>query len=401
MKKSLAILVIFFIALGALWAQAPDWVELYMEGRISEIAGVNYYVGVGESSSSMDEADQNARVNFAKAVETNVTSTMEEVYRQEGDMEEATLEATLSVQTDVSLKGITISQQYTDEDQGIFYSMIKILRQDYTLILEQNIREELAVQQAELERRQIELEQEQMAQDQEMAEFRLEEQRRENQLARYADYLEREPYPMLVSFENAEMYHGRQHINGSFNMSKSFALRNLAYSVNFFDVLQVGTNHIFDFDTNTTLVYSDLDAKFALLDNNGTMVKVSAAIGGRLYMIDPVNNLDDISQGGGTLYGVANIAVPQLYYTDYSLYVGLDKAALGVAWYPLFKWMEESVGVLAESVYYFNPEMRYGETERAFRFQMGLQFRPADAACTRITWEDNFQTFGLSLDINL
>ncbi|MDA3851437.1 MAG: hypothetical protein PF447_09210 [Spirochaetaceae bacterium] len=411
MNKKKQVLLLLLVLSMSLGAQNPSWVDLFTLGKMAEISGTDNYLGVGSSINNQDEADQNAKVDFARNVETRVDSTMEEVYQEEQGEGETTLSMSLEIKTEMSLKGISITERYFNEESQTYYSMIKVNRADYLTILENNIQEEIALKDADLDRQRQELEQDSIAQEQEnlrhqqeMREMQIREEKRQLRIARYGDFIEREPYPGLISFENAEVYPTRQHLSASLSLSDDFSLRRLGYSFSIAEIFQASTTHLVDntwtSELDDALIYSDLDAKLALLNHAGDIIKFSAALGARGYILTPFPLQND-SEISGTLYGVANVSVPQLYYSDFSVYAGLDKVALGVCWYPTFPWLGESLGLIVESSYDFRKELRYGRTENYWRLQTGLQFKPADAACTRITWEDNFKTFVLALDINL
>jgi len=397
----------------------PEWVELYQKGEPGAIAGTGYYLGIGESSLSQEDADEKARVSFAKNVETRVVSSMKEVYKEQPGVEENSISISLEVSTDLSLKGVGITHQFIDPLTGIYYSMIKIDRQEYMVIVEQNIREELLQEKALLERKRLEMEQEaqeqearRLAEEQKLRDEQLEQQQalqresmrkaqREAQLQQFAEYLHRQPYSRLISFDNGELFTGRHMLSTSVGLDDNYLVRNLGYALTFGEILQFGTSHRLNFNDGiqtASLVYSDAEAKIGLLNNNGRLVKVSAALGVRGFLTYPVdkNRRTEIS---GTLYGAVVLAAPQLLYTDLSLYAGLDRIAVGAAWYPLFNVLGNSLALLGETTYLYNEDLQ-GLQSKAILTQVGLQLRAGDAFCSRLTWEDNFSTFVLAIDIN-
>lgn len=417
MNKAFFLTLFWVVVLTGLSAQVPDWVNLYTKGSLGEIAGNDYYLGIGISSLSQEDADQNARVEFARNVETRVESRVQEAYRSDSEDEESSVDMTLNVRTELSLKGITVSQRYWNEVEGLFYSMIRISRQEYLEILEKNIREELAERQAELSRQRVALEEENLERqreldqqradqeqkrlehEQEMEELQMKQERTEARQSQYEDYLARQAYPHLVSFENGEIYPGRQFLSSSFSLSDEFSLRNIRYAYCLGEAFQLGTLFIFDPNNEKPLTYSDVELKVALLNNKGRVVRFSVAMGGRGYIV--VDNTQEDQEPDWTMFGAVNVNLPQLYYTDFSAYAGLDKIAVGATNYALFPWIGDSVGFIVEGVYDFRKNLQYGASSGSFKLQTGLQFHPDKLVCSRITWEDNFKTWTLTVDLNL
>lgn len=417
MKKALFLILIWVFAALGLSAEVPQWIILFQEGRIGEIAGSDYYLGIGTSAVSQEEADQNARVEFARNVETRVESRVQEVYKSDSGDEESSVDMTLDVQTELSLKGISISQRYQDEQKDLYYSMIRISRLEYLEVLEKNIREELAERKADLQREQVALEEENLARqreldqqraeqeqkrlehEKEMEDLRMKQERIEVRQSQYEDYLSRQAYPRLISFENGEIYPGRQFLSSSFILSEEFSLRNLRYAYCLGEAFLLGTQIKFDQDAEKPVSYADLELKIALLNNRGRVVRYSAAFGSRGYIVvDPA--LAE-QEPDWTLFGAVNVNVPQLYYTDFSAYAGLDKIAVGATNYALFPWMGDSIGLVVEGVYEFRKNLQYGVSRGSFTLQTGLQFHLDKLVCSRISWEDNFKTWTIAVDLNL
>jgi len=409
--------LLWVTSIAGLSAQVPDWVSLYLRGSIGEIAGNDYYLGIGVSAQSQEDADQKARVEFARNVETRVESRVQEAYRLNSDDEESSVDMTLDVRTELSLKGIAVSQRYPNESDGMYYSMILISRQEYLGILEKNIREELAEREGELQRQRVALEEENLARqreldqqraeqeqkrlehEQEMEDLRMKQERVEARQSQYADYLARQAYPHLISFENGEIYPGRQLLSSSFSLSDEFSLRNIRYAYCLGEAFQLGSLLIFNPSLDKPLRYGDAEIKVALLNNKGRVVRFSVAMGARGYFVS--QSADEEQEPDWTLFGAVNVNLPQLYYTDFSAYAGLDQIAVGATNYALFPWIGDSVGLIFEGVYDFRKNLQYGASSGSFKVQTGLQFHPDKLVCSRITWEDNFKTWTLAVDLNL
>ena len=130
----------------------PDWVSFYQKGEIGKIVpDRNSFFGVGSSSENQGEADFAARLEFSLNVETRVKSSYSEIVAVNEGKEDYKLDINTQVWTDLSLKGVAITEIWQDPESLIYYSLIRISRDEYTAILEQNIKEELILRKTQLE----------------------------------------------------------------------------------------------------------------------------------------------------------------------------------------------------------------------------------------------------------
>ena len=411
--------LILFASLSGLWGETPDWVIYYQQGELGRVADFTYYLGIGESAKSQEEADDRARIEFARSVETRVESSLEEFYSQQEGNERLNVSMATQVRTELSLKGIGITATWKESRKGPFYSLIRIEKTLYDGELERRLADDLRQMKADLERQEMEQESLRLAHEKELEEERhelererlvrenrlekkkLREERREVNRENYGDFLDHKPYPRLISFDNGEVFAGKNTLSGSFSLQDSMGLRTLSYHRSCGEFFQIGTSHVLNMDEfpdSSFVTYSDGDLKLALLNNNGNSVQISAAIGVRGYLVSPLDEAQR-SEPGGTIYGAADVSVPQLLYNDFSLYAGLDKVALGSAWYPLHPFMGDSLAILGECSYVWNDTLKSGLNRSALTIQTGLQFHAFEFLCARLNWEDNFRTFALAVDL--
>ena len=111
----------------------PDWVQHKQEGNSIDDA-LSYYFGIGVSTESQKEADNLAREEFAKSVEVNVISLYTENIKEHNASYSENIETSTLILTDLSIKGISIQERYFDKEKKMFYSLMKLKKEDYNRI---------------------------------------------------------------------------------------------------------------------------------------------------------------------------------------------------------------------------------------------------------------------------
>ena len=121
-KKSVIILSLIIAASGTLFPQfRPEWTNTQ-----KSTIGTGFYYGIGVSQSNSDEADTRAFLEFARNVEVKVKSTFQREVNEEGkEFSDRTI-LSMEMISDVSLKGIAVTERYTDTTSATFYSLIKL-----------------------------------------------------------------------------------------------------------------------------------------------------------------------------------------------------------------------------------------------------------------------------------
>lgn len=388
----------------------PDWVVLFDAGKIGEIAGSDSYFGVGYSTVSQQEADQMARLEFARNVETRVESRIEEAATAREGTEDYSFEMTTEIRTELSLKGVAVTALWREGENGPFYSLIEMTREAYTALLEQNIREELALQELRMEeeRSRLEREREEQRLAAEAEQARLEQEQHEEELARrerehlirkYESFLETPAPAAFIDFRSAALDAAFQRYSLSLGIAPGIApfdavslLESLSLGYTFWQFMEISALTRFETREETFgWAYQDIGIKLRLLNGAGDLVKVSLALGGRAYVVDLHNLVVEgaASGQGASFTGSVIVSFPMLLYTHLALEAGLDRLSLGVQSHPLFAVLGDSLGLIGEVHYFIDSRLRRPGFSSSWLFQAGVRFKLGDTFSSTLAWKDH------------
>ncbi len=405
----------------------PEWVEYYQKGEIGQIAdGAEFFFGVGSSEKSQTESDSAARLEFARNVETRVESSYQEIASVSEEKEEYNLDITVQVKTDLSLKGVSVSEVWQDSETITYYSLIRISRNEYTRILEQNIREELALQKTRLEqeRARVEAEAEQQrladleeqnrqeeearALEEDRRKDELKQQRRNVQRSKYRLFLETTPQAQLIGFRNAQLAPTFQRYGLSMGISPGITpfdaanlLQRISFGYTFFQFLEIsGETQFLDNDDSFGWASQEVGAKIRLLNGAGDVIKMSLAAGGKLILFDMENlfsKSEELEQGG-TFFCSGIVSFPMALYSHLSFYAGTDRIAAGLITHPLFSIFGDSLGLIGEVNYLIDDRLRKESYDDGWLVQAGLRFKTGKRLSTTLSWIE-MEKVSLSLDL--
>ncbi len=143
MKK--VILIVFFLSLNVqlhsyqdnIADKKPKWVNGSLPNSSNELYVIGM-VNIGANKIlSQRRAEDDARQELGKLMNSKVTSIMESFYKESSDMLESegisSTEMTSYVTKSVSeavLKGVEIVDKYIDEDENIYYTLAKMKKED-------------------------------------------------------------------------------------------------------------------------------------------------------------------------------------------------------------------------------------------------------------------------------
>ena len=390
----------------------PLWVTYLKRGEIGKIAeGHSYFFGAGSSEKSQADADSAARVEFARNVETRVESSYKELASADAGKEEYSIEMSTSVRTELSLRGISITAVWVDEDSSVYYSLIRIPRNDYTALLEQNIMEELSLQEARLaqERARVEAEAEEkrladLAEKnrQEEEARALEEARRKQELKeqreavmrqKYRRFMERTPRAQMIGFRNGQLDSTFQHYGLSMGISPGISpfagsqlLQKIYFGYTIFRFIEInGISTFQDYNDDFSWASHQFGAKLRLLNNAGDIIKLTLAAGGTITIYDIFGENDT----GATFFASGAVSMPMLLYSDISFHAGLDRIAAGFTTYPLFSIIGDSLGLMGEINFLIDERLRQEAYSDGVLLQAGFRFKTGEHLATTLSWEDH------------
>ncbi len=123
--------------------QRPYWVR---EMKIEDPEA--WYFGIGTSEESREDADDEARVEFSKMLEVRVDSRVQHEINEKGRKVSEAFQMKNTVMSKMILRGIYVSERWTDPESGTNYSLIRVNKNDYNKLIEEEIAREVARQAA-------------------------------------------------------------------------------------------------------------------------------------------------------------------------------------------------------------------------------------------------------------
>ncbi len=361
-------------------------------------------------------------------VETRVTTSIEEFGRADEKRESYEITITSEVKTDLSLKGISVSERWADNREGVFYSLILLPREEYVAILERNVAEELSLQRTrikqareeqrletekeaailekERDQKLIEAERKRIVEEEKLRQEELKRLARERLKLKYREFLASQPQAQMISFRNANISHRVQHYALSlgimpgiapFDASELFGRFHLGYRL--LKVFDISSTTFFRNQANEfNWGYQDIDLKLRILNSVGDLVPFTLGFGAKGIFFNPLYVFNSSQEVGvfGSLYAAATLSVPMLLYSHFSLYAGLDKISFGIVSHPLFGWIGDAIGLLLEAHYYIESRL-VREGLGRFLFQAGVRFHSEQFAAT-FAFED-YSRINLGIDL--
>jgi hypothetical protein len=381
-------------------------------GKALEDADSCYY-GIGVSDSSQMEADDKARLEFARNIRTEVT--ISSVYQMEENPEEAEsrtyfLQNQQTV-TDICLQGVQIKERYQEGSK--FYSLLIYSKDEYNQLVKDEIQRELDLQKAknladetkfeEQIRHQEETEQLKMQEKesllrqlQERIKFKEERMRakmemREKLLLIYGEFLKEKPPTRLVDLRNGETV--ANHIELSAGMGIN------PWSVEWSSITM--GMWLLEFSAKCDFRDEEVSGqegyvKVQLLPQKGVIYKTSLAFGYVEYSFDlPEENLEGFEPETSPLIA-GNITLPNCLYTYFSFYIDARKYSLGLSNYALYEHFGNALSLFLEVDFIKDDDYSNKFGDKTL-FQPGIRFQASSNLIGYFTYEEHYK-FMFTLD---
>lgn len=386
----------------------PEWANI-QKNTISN----SYYYGIGNSQISSDEADTRAFIEFSRNVEIKVKSIFQQQVTEEGkDFSERTNISTELI-SDVSLKGIAITERFSDTTSKIFFSLIQYRKTEYdSMVLFQIEREVVLMKvrnkmieekrQEELRSQKIKNLQEEDRKKEELRakqeELSIEQKRQdqkdqENELHKkmYGEYLNTSPPEKIVSVRNAEIS------NGENSLMLKAGLAPLRFNGGFFArrlwVFEFAGNAI---ARNGKINQQEAFLKIQILPRIGEFSKTSLAIGAVQAIGNIVKTGYSFDRSKYSLFISGNISIPEYYYSTFSFYGDKRKIAVGATSNPFYSRFKHHLGFVVEAVTVFDKDFRNSKGN-ALVINGGIRLQGSDYLSTQLVYED-FEQLNLMLE---
>lgn len=376
-----------------------------------------YYFGVGVSSRSKEEADNDAYVNFSKMIEVKVQSMTEIFIEENQDIIKDGMINKSRIESDVKLKGVSITARFRDEQAGIFYSLIKYERSAYEEMVKRGIEQEVeelkAKYSAEEQKKQEELRHSaEMAKlkenetrekmEREKREEYLEEQKKQRRIERerfitehYKTFIDTPVPAFLIDIQNAELEQKKHEV----------ILKPTVYPLSFIQANYNFYGKYLGFALgfywqDKKLQCQDAQIKLRLFKDRYDAYPIALAIGLVQYSYH-LSNFSDVNsiRGSVTPALYANVSLPQLA-NHISLFVDRRKLSISIQYFPFFEYFKGKLSMLAQNDLVFLKAFR-NRFNNNFIVQPGLGFEVIpNSFQLMFSYEDNeFVTMTINLKI--
>ncbi len=404
----------------------PSWVQT------GELESDTVYYGVGQSSISQEEADNDARLRFAQYVEVSVHSIAVQQIAENKERLEENYSYESLVSTNMNLRGVKISQRYMSEDSS-YYSLINYGKAEYHALvtreiqvsLEADIRKQQLGHQAsealradslrhKLKMDSLALGRKQAVIDSLDRVLQMEESRQRQEQDRFnliknrhAAFLGIKPHHQLIDVPSAGIPNSWVYFSGRWNPDTG-DIRQLKAGLSLW-LLNAEAN----IWANRSLIdQGDISLKLQVLPERGEIYPVSLAFGWTAYIEafrspidfreDPVlANLIDIfwnelgystdapiHYSKSTFFVTSTVGLPQIN-NHISLFLDKRRISLANIWYPFPRNMGDAISIINQ-VDLIRSRAYRNRFDDAIQWQIGLRLIAiSDRFTTMLSYEDH------------
>lgn len=403
MRSILHIFVLFpFLTAHLVPQEKPQWV---LQQKI-ENPSESYY-GIGISQTSFTESDARALIAFAQNVEIKVKSIFQQEVLEEGKDFSDKTKVTAELVSDVSLKGISITERFVDTTSKTFYSLISYRKSEYDSLVTHEIQREILLMKAKNkmleEKREEELRAQKTknlqeeeskketlrAQQKEIELKRKEQQQEEERKALYkklyGDFLKELPPEKMVSVRNAEIAHGTSALMVKGGVAP--LQFNEGYYAFRIAVVELSAKAVF---RDGKFNQQEAFAKIQILPGVGEFSKTSLAIGASQAIGIIADSGYQFKRSKYSFFAAFNYTDPEWEYSTISFFGDKRKAAVGVTTFPFYSNFKTHFGFVIEALAVFDKDFRnkYGDS---FVVNGGVRLQANEDFSTQFAYENNEQ----------
>jgi len=388
MKTILTLLFVVFLALpaGGQIVQKPEWVKQFQEGK-GPLDATDYYVGVGSSKTTQDEANARARQEFGLNVEAHVQTVITREIQETEKRLTDEYSSSARVVSDVVFRGISVTERFEDKDDNAFYALIKIQKSVYDTLLVNEIRRDLERKKAENRVREEKRAEELRSLQAELDLKKKEEETRrleiETERKVYEEFFRQRPPGQVVDARNAEIAKELNTVGMRFGLSP-FAIQS-GYYILSLSRFEVSAQAYFQ---EKVLQREQAAIKIQMLEQAGEFYKTSLAFGVLGYGEASSLKALDTTKPKYSFLLTGNVALPNAWYSYASFHVDGSKLSIGIINYPLQRHFKEAISLVLQMDYVWNKDWRnrFGD---ALMVQGGIRFRASDTFSTSFCYENH------------
>ncbi|MCK5683565.1 LPP20 family lipoprotein [bacterium] len=380
----------------------------------------DHYYGIGKSTIGQEEANNEARLNYSRNVFTHVQSMVEHSIQENNFKIKEEFKSINTVSSDVSLRGMSITEEFYDSNSRTWYALMKYKKDEYDILIAEEIFRELERMKKENvveEKREKEKVRHEFAlmkidslkamtifnRERTDESIKAEEHKRKLQRKRYlkknySDFIAMKPSHTILNAISAEVP-DNTHTFGLKSILEPYSIIQTSYHLRLFRVFE-GALRVYYRDGG--IINQDSHIKVQLLSGNGEIYRTSIALGYEQYSshLNEINaiikNTDQISVNN-SLFFTANINLPEQYLV-LKLFNNKRKTSLALQWFPFFENFSKSLSLAANMSYIRGEAFRNRHGHR-FVFEPGIQFVVIPHRFqTLLAWEQN-EFFTLSMDV--
>lgn len=382
----------------------PDWTNIQKNA-----IGPGYYYGIGISHISLEESDTRAFLEFSRHVEVKVKSVFQREVSEEGkDFSEST-NITTELISDVSLKGIAITERFVDSTASMYFSLIQYRTSEYDSLIQFQIEREIVlmklrnkmVEEKKQEEIRLQKKLNQLTEEKEIEELRakdvqltIEQQRRlqqeqEEALHRkiYGEFLRSAPPEKVVSFRNGEVS----------NEESSLMLKGGLAPLEHAGIMYAARTGVFELSgtalfRHKKFAQQEAHLKIQVLPRVGEFTKTSIAVG----VVQAIGMIADsgyqFKRSKYSLFVAGNITVPKYYYSTFSFYGDKRKIGIGITSFPFYDQFKNHLGFMIEMNSILDKDFRNSKGN-AFVVNGGIRLQASDTFSTQLVFEEYEQLF--------
>ncbi|MBU0560706.1 MAG: LPP20 family lipoprotein [Bacteroidetes bacterium] len=373
----------------------PDWVINYQSG--SQIADYEkYYSGLGFSKSDQETADKLAYNDFANSIQVEVKSRFENITTEKDAVVFEETELSRKQSSEIILRGINITARFYDEEKEIYYSLIKILKEDYDKLFKEELLREIArreIQLSELKKSNI-LSTEFMEEDRKQKEILLLEIEQKNNILelenkirkmKHEKFLNVTTPERIIDVLSGEQYYASQLI-AKVGISP-LSIDKLGFGIAFWGIKLINEFDLLNnkIDRQTAYFY------FPIFQEAGGINHYAISVGAGEYLTKLEQNLKGLSKRhleklkpSFFPFIASNLKMPEFYNTIISAYLDTRKVSFGAMNYAFINTYSDKISFILQFDYIYDVRSRN-------RFNEKVQLMPG----IKFNWnEKNIFTFG-------
>lgn len=378
----------------------PQWVVTQRLDQANE-----FYYGIGASLVSEGDADARALIAFGQNVEVRVRSIFQREVSEEGSSFSDRTSVSAELVSDVSLKGIGVSERYTDTSSHRFYSLVRYRKTEYDSLITYEIQREILLMQArnrmaeekreeelraqktlhkqDEERRKEDLRRQQARLEMEKEEQRQEEEKRTLYRTMYGEFLDAGTTQRVVTMRNGEVSGtGRTlmlkgHLNPLAPAEAFYAFRLAMFE------LSAGV-HV----RAKKVQRQEAALRVQLLPGVGELTRTTLSIGVSQGLASIADSGYAFDRSVLSFFAAGDYTDPEWNFTTLSFYADRRYAAVGAVSFPFYKQFKDHVGFMLEAKYIFHEDFR-DERGAPFELNAGIMLRAGPEFSTTLTLEDH------------